>query len=64
VQENDDPSTMTDDRARELMYQLGEDHEGFTMNSMKGTVGDFYRENRAEDIHTLCLEILADRASE
>lgn len=55
---------MTDDRARELMYQLGEDHEGFTMNSMKGTVGDFYRENRAEDIHTLCLEILADRASE
>jgi len=52
---------MTDDRVRELMYELGADRPGFTLNPMKGTAGDFYRDNRAQDIHDLCEEILADR---
>ncbi len=52
---------MTDDRVRELMYELGAARAGFTLNPMKGTVGEFYRDNRAQDIHDLCEEILADR---
>jgi hypothetical protein len=43
------------------MYELGGDRPGFTLNPMKGTVGDFYRNNRAQDIHDLCHEILAER---
>lgn len=52
---------MTDDRVRELMYELGASRQGFTLNPMKGTVGEFYRDNRAQDIHDLCEEILTDR---
>jgi len=52
---------MTDDRVRELMYELGANRPGFTLNPMKGTAGDFYRDNRAQDIHDLCEEILDDR---
>ena len=54
---------MTDSRVRDLMYELGSDRPGFTLNPMKGTVGDFYRDNRAQDIHDLCEEILAERTS-
>jgi hypothetical protein len=61
VQQHDDPAAMTDDRVRELMYELGGDRPGFTLNPMKGTAGDFYRDNRAQDIHDLCQEIIVER---
>ena len=58
---NDDPNAMTDDRAREIMLEMGSERPGFTLNSMKGTQGDFYRENRADDIELLCHELIAER---
>ena len=62
MEKHDDPSAMTDARVRELMLEMGRDRPGFTLNPMKGTEGDFYRQHRADDIELLCREILSERA--
>jgi hypothetical protein len=62
VEDNDDIATMTDARAIELMYALGsEQSSDFTINPMKGTPGEYYRERRAEDIEELCRELIAEK---
>lgn len=38
--------------------------QGYDLNPMKGTQGDFYRDSRAEDLFSLTREILQERQSE
>jgi hypothetical protein len=52
---------MTDTRVKEIMWELGKARPDFTLNPMKGTPGDFYREHRADDIELLCREVIAER---
>jgi hypothetical protein len=62
VEENDDITTMTDARAVKLMYELGsKGRPDFTINPMKGTPGEYYRDRRAEDIEELCRELIAEK---
>lgn len=44
-----------------MILEAGSNRNGFTMNRMKGTPGEFYRANRAEDIKAICLQLLKER---
>lgn len=43
------------------MLKLGKNRSGFTLNPMRGIVGEFYKENRKEDLIQICLEIIKER---
>ena len=57
---------LSDDAARAHLDFLGKFLKGsdFSLNPMSGIEGDFYRDNRKEDILYLCRELLKEREVE
>jgi hypothetical protein len=55
------PVGVTDEEVGRMIVEAGSNRSGFTMNRMKGTPGEFYRDNRAEDIRSICLQLLKER---
>ena len=54
---------LTDEDARAHLEFLGRYLKGkdFSLNPMSGIEGDFYRDNRKDDILLLCRELLSAR---
>jgi hypothetical protein len=56
---------FTDENARKFLISIGKTLKGddFTLNPMKGVKGEFYKDNRKEDLLSLCEELIREKLS-
>lgn len=53
---------LTDEVAKEIIIKEGKKYDPlFSLNPLKGVEGDFFRENRQEDLIVLCKKIIEER---
>lgn len=55
---------LTDTIAKRVILRIGnEKHDDFTLNPLRGIEGQYFREQRREDLKNMCEIILAERES-